>query len=273
VRRYGRVVLGGTFDRLHLGHEALLGAAFAAGRTVAIGVTTDRFLAEHPKPSGARIRSYAARRRALRWWLRARYPRRRWTLVPLRDRFGRSVEDGVDALVVSAETLDGGRAVNAERRRRGRHAVPVLAVPLVLGDDLRPISSRRIRSGEIDRWGRRGGPIRVAVAVEDPRDRAPTVAGIRAAFPRARVVGVPIRGSASSASRRPAALRRVGDRADLLVAVARDSARTRSVTVRAGENLIEAHAVPRTSSSAFARALGGLLNPSARAKRYRPGRR
>src|SRR3972149_2078166 len=39
-----RVVLGGTFDVLHDGHEALLGAAFTLKpERVVIGLTTDRF--------------------------------------------------------------------------------------------------------------------------------------------------------------------------------------------------------------------------------------
>jgi cytidyltransferase-like protein len=188
VPRFGRVVLGGTFDRLHVGHEALLASAFRQGRTVAIGVTTDGYLTRHPKPLGPRIAPYRARRAALVRWLAARYPRTRWTVAPLEDTFGRSVEAGVDALVLSADTLAGGHAVNAERRRRGRRAVPLLVVPLALGDDLQPVSSRRIRAGTIDRRGRRLGPIRVALAVEHPKDRSPALRAIRRSFRRARFV-------------------------------------------------------------------------------------
>jgi pantetheine-phosphate adenylyltransferase len=191
VPRFGRVVLGGTFDRLHVGHEALLATAFRHGRTVAIGLTTDGYLARHPKPGGGRIAGFAARRRALVRWLSARYPRRRWTVVPLENPFGRSVEPGVDALVVSADTVAGGRAVNAERRRRGRSIVPLIVVPLVLGDDLQPVSSRRIRAGEIDRRGHRVGRILAAVRASDPDDAAAVARGIHRAFARAVVVPTP----------------------------------------------------------------------------------
>lgn len=192
MRRYGRVVLGGTFDHLHAGHEALLSTAFRAGRRVAIGLTTERFLARHPKPRGGAIASEARRRRALAAWLRGRYAPERWRIVPIDDRFGGSVEEGVDALVVSADTLAGGRAVNRERLRRGLGPVPLLVVPLVLSADLDPLSSRRIRAGDVDRDGRLRGPVRIGLAVADPGDRPAAARAIRRVFPRAQLDAAPV---------------------------------------------------------------------------------
>lgn len=180
--RFGRVALGGTFDRLHVGHRALLAAAFAAGREVVVGLTTDEYLARHPKPLADRLRPYARRRSALLGWLRRSYPRRRWTVVPIDSRYGRAVEPGLDALVVSSETRAGGRAVNVERRRRRLASLPLVVVPLVLAQDLQPVSARRIRRGEIDPHGRRRAPITVGVVA--PPSLAPTVRrAVRAAFP------------------------------------------------------------------------------------------
>ena len=224
--RFGRVVLGGTFDRLHVGHEAMLATAFREGRTVAIGVTTDGYLARHPKPAGARIARYRSRRAALVRWLSARYPASRWTVAPLENSFGRSVETGVDALVISADTRPGGEAVNAERRRLGRRAVPLRVVPLVLGDDLRPVSSRRIRAGEIDRWGRRRSPIRVGLAVDAPDDRSAAARGVRRAFPRARLAAVRL-----GNVRGPRAALRAAEGAELGVAVTGRRAGSRRVGV------------------------------------------
>ena len=62
MRRFRLAVLGGTFDHLHIGHHALLASAFGVGDEVAIGVTTDRFVARHPKPVAGRMQPYAARR-------------------------------------------------------------------------------------------------------------------------------------------------------------------------------------------------------------------
>src|SRR2546429_1813257 len=79
-----RVVLGGTFDILHKGHEALLRAAFE-GRPeqVLIGLTTDRFARE----SRTRVNPYAVRERNLKRFLTAR----KWRparIQPLDDAYG-----------------------------------------------------------------------------------------------------------------------------------------------------------------------------------------
>jgi pantetheine-phosphate adenylyltransferase len=204
VRRYRLAVLGGTFDHLHAGHLALLASAFRAGRQVAVGVTTDRFLARHPKPFGERPQPYATRRRALVRWLRRTYPARRWRVSPLENPFGRSLDPEVKVLVVSAETESGGRAVNRERRRLGRAPVPLLVVPLVLADDLEPVSSRRIRAKVIAPDGKRLAPLRVALRVGDRRDRAPTERAVRRVFPRARVAASRSADLRITVTRRPA---------------------------------------------------------------------
>jgi phosphopantetheine adenylyltransferase len=239
----GRIVLGGTFDRLHVGHEALLTTAFRDGRPVGIGLTTGRFLAAHPKPGADRIQPYSVRRRRLAAWLRAHYPRSRWTITPISDPFGGSIRPGVAGLVVSADTVGGGRAVNEERVRRGRSPIPVRVVPLVLADDLQPVSSRRIRAGEIDRNGRRISPIRVRVAVRQRADRPIVVRAIRAAFPRARIV----------AGRSSAALE---------VTVDKVSGNDREVRLRAGAVALAPVRVTAATPVELTRGLEGVLRRS-----------
>src|SRR5271157_1505428 len=92
-------VLGGTFDQLHVGHRALLAAAFAAADRVGIGVTSDAFLRKHPKPRAERLRPYAERVDALEAYLHREFPKGSYWVVPLEEPFGRSVEPGVDILV------------------------------------------------------------------------------------------------------------------------------------------------------------------------------
>ena len=181
-----RTVLGGTFDHLHAGHWALLRAAMRGGGEVAIGLTTDRYVSTHRKPARGGIEPYERRRHALARWLRREFPRRRWRIVPLDNGFGRSVEPGFDRLVVSVETVEGGARVNAERRRRKLPALEVETVPLVLADDLLPVSSRRIRLGIIDRRGHRRAPIRIALAVDPPTDASAWRDALRRIFPKAR---------------------------------------------------------------------------------------
>ena len=41
MKKYTKVCLGGTFDRIHIGHEKLLKIAFEVGEEVIIGLTSD----------------------------------------------------------------------------------------------------------------------------------------------------------------------------------------------------------------------------------------
>ncbi|HYA70048.1 MAG TPA: pantetheine-phosphate adenylyltransferase [Thermoplasmata archaeon] len=187
MRRARLAVLGGTFDHLHIGHHALLATAFRAGDSIAIGLTTDRFVDEHQKPDSSRIQPYGVRRAVLSRWIRRHFPGRKWRVVPLEDPFGRSVDPGVGVLVVSRETVAGGRAVNRERRRLGRRPIPLVVVPLALADDLEPVSSRRVRAGTIGTDGRRFTTVGVAIAVGDPQDLSPATRAVRRVFPQARI--------------------------------------------------------------------------------------
>ncbi|MCI4331751.1 MAG: pantetheine-phosphate adenylyltransferase [Thermoplasmata archaeon] len=196
MARAARVaVLGGTFDHFHAGHRDLLDAAFQAADRVGIGVTTDAYLRAHPKPLTARLESYRRRRSATVSFLEAHYPRRRWWVVALKDGWGRSVEPGVDVLVVSAETAAAGRAVNEERRRRGSPPLKIITVPLQLAEDLIPLSSRAVRAGLVDRSGKRLTALRVVVPSGPPG----VPSAIRDAF-REEFAPLPIRAVSSNSA-------------------------------------------------------------------------
>lgn len=266
MRPFRHVALGGTFDRFHVGHDALLRSAFAAGDRVSIGLTTDAYLAAHPKGRpGRRPRAYRERLRRLRHWLAGNYPRRRWTVVPIDDRFGRAVELGIDALVLSTETREGGRAVNAERRRRGLPPLPLLEVPLVLADDLRPVSSSRVRDGVIGPEGRRRSPITVGLAVEDPDDLSVASEALRRVFRRARLrtaVARPSRRSRSSAALRSEVLaRRVLSGAELAVGIARIARGGWCVAVRSRELALLPRSVPGSGGAGLAAGVRATLRP------------
>jgi pantetheine-phosphate adenylyltransferase len=272
VRERGHAVLGGTFDHFHRGHAVLLATAFRVGRSVSIGVTTDRFVAAHPKPFPGRIQPYAVRRRALVRWVARHYRGRSYRAVPLKDPFGRSVEDGVDVLVLSADTLAGGRAVNAERRRLGRRSVPLEVVPVVLADDLRPISSRRVRAGEIDPQGRRRSVISVGIGVSDPRDGPAALRAVRSVFPAARIRWLALGGRPPAprgvAARARALARRAVHGRELGFGVARAPDGRRSVVERTVTTELTPWTLPPLTLSGFQRALRGLVKPGVERKTF-----
>lgn len=151
-RRFRTVATGGTFDRLHRGHEALLSKSFEVGQKVVIGVTSDAFALKEGKRPEQR---YDERVRALRAYIRRAFPSRPYEISKLDDYFGPGIASAeVEAIVVSSETAKRVELANRLRAEKGFPPLNVITVGFVLADDGKPISSTRIRSGEIDQVGR-----------------------------------------------------------------------------------------------------------------------
>ena len=265
--RSRHAVLGGTFDRFHAGHAALLDRAFRVGTRVSIGVTTDAYLAEHSKPLAGRIRPYAARRRAVVAWVRRHHPGRAVRVAALENPFGRSVDEGIDVLVVSADTVQGGGAVNVERRRLGRRPVRIEVVPLVLADDLLPVSSRRVRAGEIDVRGRRRSTLRIGLAVTEPGDLSPARAAIRSIFPRARIAARLVRGSRSPdrAARDARSLARTAVRGqEIGIAIARNRPGHAELVERRRALELDPRPIRGTTAASVRREISRALRPGPR---------
>jgi hypothetical protein len=90
---FAGVVLGGTFDRLHVGHKKLLtcAAAVCNGRLV-IGVTVEAMLRK--KAGADRIAGFKERADSVVAFLASVKPAVRVEIVPLEDRYGPAVTDG-----------------------------------------------------------------------------------------------------------------------------------------------------------------------------------
>lgn len=150
--KYKTVAAGGTFDHLHRGHEALLAESFEVGDRVVIGVTSDDFARREGKVPD---QSYDQRVKELRRFIESNYPGRRYLIARLDDYFGPGIASPeVEAIVVSSETASRVPIANKLRAEKGFPPLKVVVVPYVLGDDGQPISSTRIRQGEMDREGR-----------------------------------------------------------------------------------------------------------------------
>jgi len=151
--KYKTVATGGTFDHLHRGHEALLSKSFEVGEAVVIGVTSDSFAQKEGKIPD---QSYVERVSALKRYLGEHYSGRRYVIAKLDDYFGPGIASAdVEAIVVSEETASRVPLANKLRADKGYPPLNVVAIDFVLGEDGKPISSTRIRQGEMDREGRR----------------------------------------------------------------------------------------------------------------------
>jgi len=148
MTRYRKVAVGGSFDKFHKGHEALISTAFNVADEVLIGVTSDDFASykDHQiQPCHMRI----AHLRRIADSFNVKY-----TIKEITDANGTAdVDEELDAIVVSQETEQSAVHINEIRLINGLNPLDIIVIEWVLADDDIPISSTRIRKGEIDMDG------------------------------------------------------------------------------------------------------------------------
>ncbi|MGC9516571.1 MAG: phosphopantetheine adenylyltransferase, partial [Methanomicrobiales archaeon] len=144
---YEKVAVGGTFDKFHKGHEKLLEKAFEIGEKVIIGVTSDEFGGQKGD-----VESCATRMSNLNNFLED-YPGK-YKVMRLTDPYGTTIYDKTfDAIVVSRETEKTALEINKIRKNNGMEPLAVIVIDIVMAEDGEPISSTRIRKGEINMEG------------------------------------------------------------------------------------------------------------------------
>lgn len=186
---YKTIAIAGTFDHLHKGHEYFISEAFKLGEKVIIGLTSDEYAQKKFKvresdqdtsdknkkaiktpgtvarlsrgsfqveePVKIQIQNYQIREEVLKSYLGQQKLLTRARIIKINDLYGPAILDNeIEALAVTSDTLAGGKLVNRRRRELGLKPLKLLKVPIIKAQDKRKISSTRIRLGEIDRWGR-----------------------------------------------------------------------------------------------------------------------
>ena len=153
MKKFREVAVGGTFDELHRGHRALLVKAFEIGERVMIGLCSDEFAEKLNKPHVTA--PYEERLKELKTFLNNLSLSGRAEIITLNDPFGPTLtESCIEALVVSEETKPTALEINGKRRKAGLPLLRIVTIKMVPADNCAPISTTRIRRGEIDREGR-----------------------------------------------------------------------------------------------------------------------
>ena len=152
--KFNVVATGGTFDVIHIGHLALLSKAFEQGKKVVIGVSSDEF-ADFVRGKGKITHTYEQRVANLRQVIQANFGDVMYEITKLNTTYGPTVLSGeVDALIASSETAKKVSEINEIRSNKGIRPLVIVTVDMIRADDGNPISSSRIRSGQIDPLGK-----------------------------------------------------------------------------------------------------------------------
>ncbi len=145
---YKKMAVGGTFDKFHKGHEILIRTAFNMADEILIGVTSDEFVRNknhETEPVGSRIDHVKT--------IIKDYENP-YVIKEITGTMGTADRDpDLDSIVVSQETEQSAVDINKTRLTYGLKPLDIVVIEWILADDGVPISSTRIRRGEIDTKG------------------------------------------------------------------------------------------------------------------------
>ena len=146
-----KVCIGGTFDRFHKGHKILLKKAFEyAGKngTVFIGLAAEDLIKNKKN-----VRSLNDRTEVLKHYLSEEGFEKNAISVPITNKYGLTLKEDFDAIVISPETEKNAMEINKKRVLNAKKPLKIIRVSFVLAKDGKPISSTRINNKEIDEDG------------------------------------------------------------------------------------------------------------------------
>ncbi len=146
-----KICVGGTFNRLHKGHKLILRKAFKhAGKdgTVFIGLATGSLVRNKEE-----TRHLDKRKKELEKYLLKEGYNIQAEIVPITNKYGLTLDEDFDAIVISPETERIAIQINHKRVLKGKRPLKIIRIPFVLAEDGKPISSTRINNKEIDENG------------------------------------------------------------------------------------------------------------------------
>lgn len=145
-----KVCIGGTFLHFHKGHYLLIDTALTtAGERgyLFIGVM------ENEQGKAYRGKSFIERKQQIEGYLSKRQTKVNVDIQPIADRFGPTLQEDFDCIVISPETRSVAEEINTKRQEQGLSVLNIIQIPFVYADDGQRISSTRIEQGEIDEQG------------------------------------------------------------------------------------------------------------------------
>lgn len=150
---FNHIVIGGTFDHFHKGHEELIKTAFHYGKKITIGIASEELYKN--KIFSQSIESFKVRKKSVSDFLKKNTWRSRAKIIPFSEFTGGADKNKeVDAIVVSRLTYPNALRINELRVKNNFNKLRIIIIKDILSEDKKLLSSERIRSGEIDRRGK-----------------------------------------------------------------------------------------------------------------------
>jgi len=125
-----RICLGGTFNKFHKAHKKLVDLTLRVGDEVYIGVTSDEYTKKVKKKKRG-LKTFHERASVV-----ADYVEDKATVFKLNDYAGPALDEVMDAVVVSEETLPNALKINKERSEKGFKELAVFVIPMMSKKEL-----------------------------------------------------------------------------------------------------------------------------------------
>ena len=152
MKKYKKVVVGGTFDHLRLGHKALLRKAFEVGEYVYVGLTSDEMVKK--KKFSERVLPYERRLKDLITFFEVN-KFKNYRIIRIYNAIGFADEvKSLEAIVVSEETYKGALLINRARKEKGLKPLEIVKIGIIKAQTGNKLSSTLIRAGLIDPFGK-----------------------------------------------------------------------------------------------------------------------
>jgi pantetheine-phosphate adenylyltransferase len=146
-----RLLVAGTFDRLHAGHEALLSSAFLQGEHVTVALTSNTYVTSY---KFIQALSFDERKKELETWVNSHGYKGKCTIIAIDDPYEPAASGSFDGIVVSSQTKPRAEEINGKRVERSLPPLEIVEVPMVLAQDGLPVSATRVKEGIIDSTGK-----------------------------------------------------------------------------------------------------------------------
>lgn len=142
-----KLAVGGTFSPLHSGHTYLLKKALNYGDEIIIGLTSDKMIDKD-------VKKFKKRKKNLIDFLDRQDLDSSYEIVKIEDKYGPAIKEKFDAIVISPETKKIAKEINQKRNKKDLKSLEIITADYILAEDWKPISSSKIRNGEINKKGK-----------------------------------------------------------------------------------------------------------------------